>query len=64
MTEREKRLWSAAKNDSEFKKTLKEADGDSIPFFADKLDKVLIISIYYGYLIAKHGKNWESTLDK
>lgn len=59
MSIREQKLWKAANKDAEFKKTLKESDGDTIPFFADRLDKVLITSIYYGYLIAKHGVNWE-----
>lgn len=60
MTEKEEKVWLAAKKDTEFKKTLKECDGDAIPVFADAVDKVLIVSIYYGYLIAKHGKEWKS----
>jgi hypothetical protein len=44
MTEKEEKVWLAAKKDTEFKKTLKECDGDAIPVFADAMDKVLIVS--------------------
>jgi len=61
-SERERKLWNTAKQDLEFRKVLLESDGDTIPFFASSLDKLLITSIYYGYLISKHGKNWENYL--
>jgi hypothetical protein len=54
-------LYNKACLDREFLQAIKEADNDKKPgYFAKDIEKALFASIYYGYLVGKHGNNWNN----
>jgi len=60
MTAKMRATYKAAKKDKEFIAAIASADNDKMPsFFADDLEKSIVVSTYYGYLVAKHGDNWK-----
>ena len=60
MTTKVRLTYKAAIKDEGFKAALLSADNDKMPgFFADDLEKVVVASTYYGYLVAKYGDDWK-----
>ena len=64
MNAREKTLtlYARATSNEEFKKSIFDADGDSISGSHDMTEKHLIASMYYGYLVGTKGSNWREGL--
>lgn len=63
MNEQTRVLYKAAIKDGLFLSAMKSADNDDPPtFFADERIKIIFASMYYGYLVAKHGDNWQLNL--
>ena len=53
-------LFNACLKDEEFLETYMIADDDTKPTkFMSNDEKVIVASIYYGWLICKHGIGWE-----
>ena len=60
MGPRIKKLYNRAKKDEKFKAALLSADGDKFPgLFDNEVDKIAVAGFYYGWLIAKHGDDWD-----
>jgi len=55
-----KRVWKACLKDEEFHKMLKLGDDDPKPhrFMLNNV-KVIYASYYYGWLLARHGTDWD-----
>ena len=61
MTPEVKRLYNRANKDDLFLQAILEADWDKKPwFFADEVQKVLFATTYYGWLVGRYGKNWNT----
>lgn len=60
MSPKVRRIYNAAKKDEKFIDMFYAADGDKVPnMFSDKAEKVLFATMYYGWLISRHGVKWE-----
>jgi hypothetical protein len=60
MSKRTKDVLRAAKKDKEFLALIYEVDQIKAPsFWSSQLDNDLFAVLYMGYMVAKHGKNWE-----
>jgi len=56
-----KKVYKSSLKDKEFLKDILQADGDTKPnIFSSDLEKHLFAGVYYGYLVAKHGGDWET----
>jgi len=63
MTTQHSNLYTGGKENQEFLDGIKEADNDNPPsYFADDIEKIIFAVIYYGWLVAKHGRKWESNI--
>jgi len=53
-------MFEEAKRNNTFKTEAKEADPDKyyFPIFPSRLEKIVIATMYYGWLIGKYGKDW------
>ena len=59
MRNRIKDLYESALNDKKFNEMILTADGDKKPTVTStNFEKAIYASIYYGWLIAKYGKDW------
>ena len=60
-----KRNFEASLENQSFLNDIKHADNDN-PFdfdLSDPIKQTIIASIYYGWLVAKYGKNWQNHID-
>ncbi len=63
MTPRFKKIYKSALKNKSFLEAIYEADFDTPPnSFSSDLDKGLFAAIYYGWLVGKYGKEWESNI--
>ena len=61
MTTRTKKLYQSGLENKKFLKAIKEADNDNKPtMFSSKGEKIIFVSIYYGWLVSEYGINWEN----
>jgi len=62
MTKRVKKIYNSAKSNSLFLQDIYEVDSNNITpeMITTKTKKITFVAIYYGWLIGKYGKNWES----
>ena len=61
MTERVRKIYKFAIKNSLFLKEIYDADKDTKPsMFCDDIEKTTFATIYYGWLVGKFGKHWES----
>jgi hypothetical protein len=60
MTEKIKKIYKSGLKNDKFLQVIKEADGDKKPnLFSSDLEKHIFSSVYYGWLVGKHGIAWE-----
>lgn len=60
MTPKVKRIYESALKNKQFLEDIYNADGDTKPsMFSESLEKHLFVMCYYGWLVAKYGKDWE-----
>jgi len=63
MKEKIKEIYKSALKDEKFLFYIYEADKDKKPnMFASELEKHIFATMYYGWLVAKYGKDWKSNL--
>lgn len=60
LTHKVKKLLNRAMMDDVFLADIKSADNDKKPnIFSDEIEKVIFAYVYYGYLVALYGDNWD-----
>jgi hypothetical protein len=63
MTARVKKIYKSGLKNQEFLRQIEEADQDKKPnILSSGREKIIFTSVYYGWLVAKYGINWESNL--
>lgn len=63
MTRRAKKLYDSAIKNEIFLNAIYDADGDKKPsFFASEQEKSFFSAVYYGWMVSRYGKEWESFL--
>ena len=60
MTSKLHKVYLAGLKDTEFVNAIKTADNDKKPnCFTSETEKLGFAMVYYGWLVAKYGDNWE-----
>lgn len=63
MTTQHTALYNGGKENQEFLDGIKEANNDNPPIYFDSdITKMVFAVIYYGWLVGKYGKKWESNI--
>ena len=64
MTPKVEKMYRAATRDPIFMADLLEADGDDLSKRHDEIERNIVASMYYGYLVGKQGvRDWKIGLN-
>lgn len=63
MTAKVKKIYKSGLKNTKFLHAIKEANGDERPnLFSSDLEKHIFATVYYGWLVAEYGKDWDFNL--